>query len=83
MSGEHYPTTSFALATTDRLVLLTDGVHEQPSSSNERFGLERLLQTLSQSQAQASDVDTIVAELNAFSGLRFEDDVTILTIERT
>jgi serine phosphatase RsbU (regulator of sigma subunit) len=66
----------------ERLVLVTDGVHEQPSVANERFGLERVVETLGASASHAHDVDTIVTSLSSFSQQRFEDDVTILSIER-
>ncbi len=82
MSGEQYTATSFPLALGDRLVIVTDGVHEQPSVANERFGLGRVTDALARSRAHGSDIDTIVTELSSFSGQGFEDDVTILSIER-
>lgn len=82
MAGERYEASTFHLANGERLVLVTDGVHEQPSIANERFGLDRVVTTLSSSGSHINDVDTIVTSLSSFSQQRFEDDVTILSIER-
>lgn len=80
--GEEYGTTEFELGAGDRLVLLTDGVHEQRSESNEQFGFERIETSLARSGDPASDVESIVAELAAFAKTGFDDDVTILSLER-
>lgn len=82
LAGESYGTTEFALAPRERLVLVTDGVHEQRSSSNEQFGLERVAAALARSGEPSTDVDTLVGELHAFAEDTFDDDVTILSIER-
>jgi sigma-B regulation protein RsbU (phosphoserine phosphatase) len=82
MSGEQYAASTVHLGHGERLVLVTDGVHEQPSVANERFGLDRVVETLGASASHAHDVDTIVTSLSSFSQQRFEDDVTILSIER-
>jgi serine phosphatase RsbU (regulator of sigma subunit) len=82
LAGEGYESSTFQLGKGERLVLVTDGVHEQPSIANERFGLDRVVATLGASGSHLNDVDTIVTSLNSFSQQRFEDDVTILSIER-
>lgn len=82
MAGERYESSTFQLKAGERLVLVTDGVHEQPSLANERFGLDRVAATLGSSGSHDNDVDTIVTSLSSFSQQRFEDDVTILSIER-
>ncbi|MFM7050947.1 MAG: PP2C family protein-serine/threonine phosphatase, partial [Planctomycetota bacterium] len=67
----------------DRLLLVTDGVHEQRSRDGDQFGLERIMGVLGAKRTGADDVGTLLAELSRFAGERFDDDVTILSITRS
>jgi serine phosphatase RsbU (regulator of sigma subunit) len=82
VSGTDYSTSIIELPHASRLVLVTDGVHEQRSSQNEQFGFDRMTKLLSSSTTCESDIELLVRELTAFAGTHFDDDVTILSIQR-
>ena len=82
LPGERYGSTEFDLAAGERLVLLTDGVHEQRGAANEPFGLDRIAEILSRSGGGEADVESLVSELSRFAGASFDDDVTVLSLER-
>jgi serine phosphatase RsbU (regulator of sigma subunit)/pSer/pThr/pTyr-binding forkhead associated (FHA) protein len=77
-----YGTSTLELARGARIVIATDGVHEQRAANGEMFGLERIVWTLSESPSAKDDVARIVASLRAHAGTTFEDDVTVLSIAR-
>jgi serine phosphatase RsbU (regulator of sigma subunit) len=62
--------------------MATDGVYEQRSSAGDAFGLERIATTLAGSTGTKDDVAQIVEALRAHAGDSFDDDVTVLSIER-
>ena len=82
VSGTDYSTSIIELPHASRLVLVTDGVHEQRSSQNEQFGFDRITKLLSSSTTCESDIEPLIRELTAFAGTHFDDDVTILSIQR-
>ena len=82
VSGTDYSTSIIELPHASRLVLVTDGVHEQRSSQNEQFGFDRMTKLLSSSTTCESDIEPLIRELTAFAGTHFDDDVTILSIQR-
>ena len=82
VSGTDYSTSIIELPHASRLVLVTDGVHEQRSSQNEQFGFDRMTKLLSSNTTCESDIELLVRELTAFAGTHFDDDVTILSIQR-
>jgi serine phosphatase RsbU (regulator of sigma subunit) len=77
-----YATSTIALARGARLVMATDGVYEQRSSAGDAFGLGRIATTLAGSTGTKDDVVQIVEALRAHAGDSFDDDVTVLSIER-
>lgn len=77
-----YSTSTITLARGARLVMATDGVYEQRSSAGDAFGLERIATTLAGSTGTKDDVAHIVEALRAHAGDSFDDDVTVLSIER-
>jgi sigma-B regulation protein RsbU (phosphoserine phosphatase) len=82
VSGTDYSTSIIELSHASRLVLVTDGVHEQRSSQNEQFGFDRMIKLLSTSTTCESDIELLVREVAKFAGPHFDDDVTILSIQR-
>lgn len=81
-----YDTVRWNLAIGDRLLLFTDGLWESRSQESEPFGRERLksyfVDTLDRDLADV--VTGLVACVTAhLQGADFEDDFTILAIERT
>jgi sigma-B regulation protein RsbU (phosphoserine phosphatase) len=75
-----------ALRPGDVVVFYTDGLIEAVNASDEQFGLERLLQVLSQMRQQsATEIKKALFEaVNAFAGEQgsIKDDLTILVVKR-
>lgn len=55
-----YHSESLALAPGSRLIVYSDGVHEQPNPDGEEFGLERTLASLSPAEHPEADVVSLV-----------------------
>lgn len=77
-----YATSTISLPQGARIVMATDGVYEQRSSSGDAFGLDRIADTLAGATGTKDDVAHIVDALRAYAGDSFDDDVTVLSIER-
>ncbi len=83
MSYEEYET---VLEAGESLLLFSDGIVEAHNAGREMFGNQRLEAAILHSRASGkSTIDTILSELETFSGrgLEQEDDVTMVTIECT
>jgi HAMP domain-containing protein len=66
------------------LLLYTDGVTEAMGTDRERFGAERLIESLRQSRVSASEaVASVLAAIDGFRTADRSDDVTILAIEHS
>lgn len=75
---------SITLEKGDRVLLYTDGLLETPSEDNEPFGMQRLLETLTNNTDEnIEDLrDLVVKALNKHAGGKSEhDDVTLLLLE--
>ncbi len=83
VDGAEYATTHIELPLSARLVLLTDGVHEQRSNKGEQFGIDRTQSVLAKSPSCEADIQGVLRELDAHAGPRFDDDVTILSLQRS
>lgn len=92
MAGFEYLSESVAFAKESRLVLYSDGVHEQRLPDGEEFGLVRTVAALSRGIDPLSDVDSLLGALTRAAGpdharpntagdIAFADDVTIASIE--
>jgi sigma-B regulation protein RsbU (phosphoserine phosphatase) len=80
-----YEQAQFAFAPGDRLFLYSDGVTECANEDREQFKLERLEACLRSGRLRPleSVVNTIEHELRHWRGTgEFEDDVTLLALER-
>src|ERR1017187_4114597 len=66
----------------DTLLLYSDGVTEAGADSGDEYGQDRLIHTLRVNQAQPAEalVQTIVDEVNEFSGAARHDDVTVVAL---
>jgi sigma-B regulation protein RsbU (phosphoserine phosphatase) len=73
-SGAFYPTTEFRMASGDRLTFYSDGVVEAQSVRGELFGFER---------ARAISTEPAVAIVEAAKKFGQQDDITVVTIERS
>jgi phosphoserine phosphatase RsbU/P len=80
------PDVSHPLQGGDRLLFYTDGVTERPDAADDMYDLPRLVESFEQSAAQtpAEQIQTLVADLDAFAAAREpDDDQTLLLIEIT
>ena len=70
----------------ERLVLFTDGITDAASPSGERFGYERLRQTISESCLTGGAVDTCRAVIQSVLAFQAEalpaDDLALLVLRR-
>lgn len=81
-----YETVEWQLGEGDRLLLFTDGLWDARSKSGDPFGSKRLMDYFAETLAcPISDVvNGLLARVTAhLQGTEFEDDFTILGIERT
>lgn len=79
-----YRETEVELRAGDKLVLYTDGITEAQNQSGDFYGVERLLTLL---EARSDDdaetlASAIVDGVRSWSGRRFDDDVTLVVVER-
>jgi phosphoserine phosphatase RsbU/P len=70
------------VAAGDRIVLFTDGLNEAENATGDDFGDDRLVETvvLHREQSAALLLDTIFNRIREFTGGRFADDATLITI---
>ncbi|MCE2967331.1 MAG: SpoIIE family protein phosphatase [Phycisphaerales bacterium] len=86
VDGEYrYSSEQVRLFPDDRLILYTDGVHEQRSPSGERFGTQRLADALPRGEAERTSADatvsSVVRALAEFtSSAPLDDDATIACV---
>ena len=92
MAGFEYSCDAVPFAKLSRLVLYSDGVHEQRLPGGEEFGLARTVEALSRAVDPHGDVDALLGALTRAAGpdharpntagdIAFADDVTIASIE--
>jgi sigma-B regulation protein RsbU (phosphoserine phosphatase) len=68
----------------DRLYFYTDGVIEALDAAEQEYGIDRLLVAIERQRDQPlrAAIDSIAAEVSAWSSLRLQDDVSLLAVER-
>ncbi len=90
--GFEYSSESIAFTKNSRLILYSDGVHEQRLPTGEEFGFARTVEALARGTDPHSDVDSLLSALthatapdfsrpNTSGDIAFADDVTIASIE--
>ena len=69
----------------DRLYLYSDGVTEASNADREMYGTERLMELLVRHRGMRLDdsLQALVADVEAWSGGRAVDDVSVLAVEFT
>jgi serine phosphatase RsbU (regulator of sigma subunit) len=76
-----YACTRVPVAPGQRLVIFSDGVHEQRSPAGDELGLERSVGSLVATGDVELDVEAMLGLLRAHSaGLAFKDDVSIISV---
>ena len=77
-----YEQAELPLAPGDRLLFYTDGITEARSPDGEEYGEDRLASSAASARHQPVDVskDALLAEVNAFTGGRFDDDATLIVV---
>jgi sigma-B regulation protein RsbU (phosphoserine phosphatase) len=87
-----YQTETVDLVPGSRLIVYSDGVHEQRTTDGEEFGLTRTLSALADSPDARTDVERLLSALTVAAGpqhampntvgdIAFADDVTIASVE--
>jgi serine phosphatase RsbU (regulator of sigma subunit) len=63
------------------VVLMTDGVPEQPNAAGEQFGLEHIEEVLSRTRSVEEDVQELLAAVRSWAGSdRLSDDTTVASV---
>ena len=77
-----YEQAELPLETGDRLVFYTDGITEARSPAGEEYGEDRLAAAAVSCRAASAESvkDTLLADVNAFTGGQFEDDATMIVV---
>ena len=85
MPGMRYEEQEVILAHNDNILFYTDGLVEAHNSGREMFGFPRLQALLAEHSNGESLIDFLLTELKCFTGEGWEqeDDMTLLTLQRT
>jgi len=85
LPGMAYEEKEMVLAPGDGVLLHSDGIVEAHAPDREMYGFPRLKQTVGDGPGGQALIDLVLAELDAFIGpdAEQEDDITMLTLERT
>ena len=77
-----YAQAALHLASGDRLVFYTDGITEARNEEGDEYGEERLTEAVLGSRTLSPEAmkDSLLADVNAFTGGRFEDDATLIVV---
>ena len=68
----------------ERILLMTDGIVEQPSPDGDQFGMDRVKELLSTLHTPEDDVSRLVDEVRAFAATdALADDTTVASIGLT
>jgi PAS domain S-box-containing protein len=84
MAGMTYEQKEIALLPGENVLLYSDGLAEAHSQHHEMFGFPRIEQFVGAHPEGAKLIDSLLAELERFTGENWEqeDDITLLTLQR-
>ena len=80
-SDGEYEDEIIKLSKGDSVVLTTDGLIETRNKANEQFGTKRLLNLVDSSYQRRNELDFIKQKFNVFANDKFEDDISLITIQ--
>ena len=81
MGGAEFTTSTLSYSRGDRILIMTDGVVEQPGQDGEQFGMDRVHELLSTTKVPADDVQHLVDSVYGFASTdELADDTTIASI---
>jgi serine phosphatase RsbU (regulator of sigma subunit)/anti-sigma regulatory factor (Ser/Thr protein kinase) len=85
MPGMEYEEKEMVLGPGDSVLLHSDGVVEAHDAEREMFGFPRLKATVGSGPGGQALIDRVIATLETFTGpgTEQEDDITMMTLERT
>lgn len=85
LPGSRYDEYEITLAPGDNLLFYSDGLVEAHNPLNKMFGFPRLQKLLAEQTEGVPLIDVVLSELQSFTGKQWEqeDDVTLLTVQRT
>ena len=77
-----YAQAALRMASGDRLVFYTDGITEARNTEGDEYGEERLTEAALGVRTLSPEAmkDALLADVNAFTGGRFEDDATLIVV---
>src|SRR5215211_2432124 len=84
MPGTSYDQKEITLEPGESVLLYSDGLTEAHDPQREMFGIPRLQEFVGTHPGGATLIDSLLAELESFTGEEWEqeDDITLLTLER-
>jgi serine phosphatase RsbU (regulator of sigma subunit) len=81
IEGVEFVAVQVQLAPEDRVVLMTDGVPEQPNSEGEQFGLGNIQSVLERTRSVEEDVVELLATVRSWAGGGpLSDDTTVASV---
>ena len=85
MTGMAYEEKEYVLAPGDSVLLHSDGVVEAHAPDGDMYGFPRLMDAVDRHPGGGELIDRVLAELDRFTGpgAEQEDDVTMVTLQRT
>ena len=75
-----YEDTLIPLNKSDSLLLSTDGIIETRNANDEQFGSNRLLDRIQSLADDQNELEVIKEDITEFSGGKFEDDISLISI---
>ncbi len=81
LEGIEFEAARVELGESDRIILMTDGVPEQPDAAGEQFGLEHIEAVLARTRTVDEDVMELLSAVRAWSGGdALADDTTVASV---
>lgn len=65
----------------DFIVMLTDGIIESRNEEGQQLGSSRLVEILGKIQSKENPIMEILNEVNGFTGGKYEDDISLISIK--